>query len=193
LSSFGAAGTSRRCASSRSGRPSAHTSLAYVLMLMREWRGAEVDFKRAIELNPNYPTAHHWYSRWLLSVGRLDEALAEIKRAQELDPTSLIINVALGGTTTPTACMTRQSTNSARRWRWIPISRTPTGSSPRPTSKRDDRRSNCRMSEGSRALRREALQEFARLYLCNFRPENRGARNPQGITPAIKAGLYLGG
>ena len=75
----------------------AHTSLAYVLVLLREWRVAEIEFKRAIELNTNYPTAHQWYSKWLISSGRLDEALAEIKRAQELDPTSLIINVALGG------------------------------------------------------------------------------------------------
>ncbi len=53
------------------------------------------EFKRAIELNPNYPTARHWYYIYLRDMGRFDEALAEIKRAQELDPLSLVINVSL--------------------------------------------------------------------------------------------------
>jgi len=61
-----------------------------------DWPGAESEFRRAIELDPNYPTAHHWYSGLLCYLGRLDEALAEIKRAQELDPLSLIINTAAG-------------------------------------------------------------------------------------------------
>jgi len=61
-----------------------------------DWPGAESEFKRAIELDPNYPTAHHWYSGLLCYLGRLDEALTEIKRAQELDPLSLIINSAVG-------------------------------------------------------------------------------------------------
>ena len=58
-----------------------------------EWRmkEAEVEFKRAIELNPNYPTAHHWYSRFLWGLGRMDEAWAEINRASVLDPLSLVI------------------------------------------------------------------------------------------------------
>ena len=52
--------------------------------------GAEREFKKAIELNPNYPTAHHWYSRFLRGLGRQDEAFSEITRAAELDPLSLI-------------------------------------------------------------------------------------------------------
>jgi len=58
-----------------------------------EWRIAEseTEFKRALELNPNYPTGHHWYSRLLRAVGRTDEAWAEIKRANELDPLSMVI------------------------------------------------------------------------------------------------------
>ena len=58
-----------------------------------EWRmaEAEVEYKRAIELNPNYATAHHWYSRLLRAVGRSNEAWAEIKRAEELDPLSPVI------------------------------------------------------------------------------------------------------
>ena len=58
--------------------------------------GAEKEFKRAIELNPNYATAHHWYGEFLLDMGRIDEGTAEIRRAQELDPLSLIINSMIG-------------------------------------------------------------------------------------------------
>jgi tetratricopeptide (TPR) repeat protein len=58
-----------------------------------EWNFAESnkEFRRAIELNPNYATAHHWYGETLASSGRFDEAIAESKRAQELEPHSLII------------------------------------------------------------------------------------------------------
>ncbi|HEY0657583.1 MAG TPA: protein kinase [Pyrinomonadaceae bacterium] len=58
---------------------------------------AEKEFKKAIELNPNYASAHQWYSEYLGNMGRLDEAVAEAKRAQQLDPLSLIINTVLGG------------------------------------------------------------------------------------------------
>jgi Flp pilus assembly protein TadD len=71
----------------------AHTSLAFVLMHYDwNWRESEKEFRRAIELNPSYPTAHHWYAYHLAAHGRHDEAIAEIHRAQELDPLSLIIN-----------------------------------------------------------------------------------------------------
>nr|MBA2703849.1 tetratricopeptide repeat protein [Blastocatellia bacterium] len=75
----------------------AHASLAFVLMHFEwDWPGAEREFKRAIELNPSYATAHHWYAYYLLARGRTDESLAEIKRAQEIDPLSLIINTDVG-------------------------------------------------------------------------------------------------
>jgi serine/threonine-protein kinase len=61
-----------------------------------DWEGADRAFKRAIELDPNYPTNHHWYCISLEEQGKLEEALSEIKRAQELDPLSLIINVNVG-------------------------------------------------------------------------------------------------
>ncbi len=57
-----------------------------------DWAAAEREFKRAIELNPGYATAHQWYAEYLLWMGRFDESKAEMKRAQELDPLSLIIN-----------------------------------------------------------------------------------------------------
>jgi serine/threonine-protein kinase len=57
------------------------------------WDGAERELKRAIELNPNYPTAYHWYSISLRLQGKLEESLTEIKRAQQLDPLSLVISL----------------------------------------------------------------------------------------------------
>jgi TolB-like protein/Flp pilus assembly protein TadD len=61
-----------------------------------DWAGAEGEFKRAIALDPSYPTAHHWYSITLRHLGRFDECLAEIRRAQELDPLSLVISLNVG-------------------------------------------------------------------------------------------------
>jgi len=55
------------------------------------WDESEREFKRAIALNPNYPTAHQWYSTYLKKVRRFDESLSEIKRAAELDPLSQVI------------------------------------------------------------------------------------------------------
>lgn len=75
----------------------AHASLAYYLSAVDwNWTEAEVEFRRAVELNPNYATAHHWYAYHLASVGRLDEALTEIKHAQDLDPDSLSIKTDVG-------------------------------------------------------------------------------------------------
>jgi eukaryotic-like serine/threonine-protein kinase len=70
----------------------AHTSSARIYQSL--WRWAEVDqeFKRAISLNPNYPTTHLWFSVYLRIRRQFDDALREIKRAQELDPLSLTIN-----------------------------------------------------------------------------------------------------
>jgi tetratricopeptide (TPR) repeat protein len=51
-----------------------------------DWPGAEQEYKRAIELYPGYATAYQWYSGLLFELGRYEEALAEIKHAQQLDP-----------------------------------------------------------------------------------------------------------
>ena len=73
-----------------------HTSLAWAKFRFDwDWAGAEREFERAIELNPRYPTAHHWYAYYLSGMGRLDQARAAIQRAQELDPLSLIINATV--------------------------------------------------------------------------------------------------
>ncbi len=71
----------------------AHASLAYTLAFHDwDWEAAERSFKRAIELNPNYATAHQWYSEYLLIMGRFDESRKQIERAEELDPVSLAIS-----------------------------------------------------------------------------------------------------
>jgi TolB-like protein/Flp pilus assembly protein TadD len=75
----------------------AHASIAHIkFQYDRDWLGAEKEFKRAIELNPNYANAHHWYALSLMWSGRLDDALNQVKRALELDPLSLVINANLG-------------------------------------------------------------------------------------------------
>jgi len=61
-----------------------------------DWVAAERTYKRAIALDPNYATAHHWYGYDLMCVERYEEAIHEIKRAHELDPLSLVINRNLG-------------------------------------------------------------------------------------------------
>ena len=71
----------------------AHTSLAFSLDLFDwDWASAEREFRRAIELNPGYATAHHWYAWHLSEMGRNREAIAEMRKAQNLDPLSLIIS-----------------------------------------------------------------------------------------------------
>jgi TolB-like protein/Tfp pilus assembly protein PilF len=62
----------------------------------RDWVGAEQEFKRAIELNPNYATAHQWYAEYLSFLGRHAEAAVEIRKAQQADPLSLIIQTLAG-------------------------------------------------------------------------------------------------
>ena len=74
----------------------AHISLANVRIWHRWGNGAEEEFKKGLQLNPNYSTGHQWYSIYLAVAGRLTEAIAEMEKARELDPFSIIINVELG-------------------------------------------------------------------------------------------------
>jgi serine/threonine-protein kinase len=75
----------------------AHTSLAWSLFIYDwDWEGAAREFRRAIELDPKYATAHQWHAFSLASRGRLDEALLESHVAQELDPASVSIRRTLG-------------------------------------------------------------------------------------------------
>jgi TolB-like protein/DNA-binding winged helix-turn-helix (wHTH) protein/Tfp pilus assembly protein PilF len=75
----------------------AHTSLALVKTAYEwDYAAAENEFTRAIELNPNYATAHHWYAHYLAIKRRFPEALNEIQRAHDLDPYSLVVNYFWG-------------------------------------------------------------------------------------------------
>jgi TolB-like protein/Flp pilus assembly protein TadD len=76
------------------GLAEAHTSLAAVLTDYDwDWEGADREYQRAIELNPNYHTARSWYAEQLSRMGRHDEAVAMARRARELDPLSLVSNM----------------------------------------------------------------------------------------------------
>ncbi|MCA1634031.1 MAG: winged helix-turn-helix domain-containing protein [Acidobacteria bacterium] len=75
----------------------AHAALGNIFIYyLYDFVGAEREEKRAIELNPYYATAHHWYSELLMGLGRHQEALAEIRRALEIEPLSLILNRQYG-------------------------------------------------------------------------------------------------
>jgi tetratricopeptide (TPR) repeat protein len=74
----------------------AHTSLALILDLYDwSWASAETEYRRALALNPGYATAHHWYAWHLIVLGRNSEGVAELQRAESLDPLSLIIGADL--------------------------------------------------------------------------------------------------
>jgi tetratricopeptide (TPR) repeat protein len=74
----------------------AHNSLAFVLDGFDwDFDAASKEFHRALELNPGYATAHHWYAWHLSLLGRFDEAITEMRKAENLDPLSLIINADL--------------------------------------------------------------------------------------------------
>ncbi len=75
----------------------AHTSLAMLIQnTVWDLAEAEKQYRRAIDLSPNYATAHHWYGELLMQVGRADEGLAHYQRALEIDPLSLPISSDLG-------------------------------------------------------------------------------------------------
>ncbi|MCI0338059.1 MAG: protein kinase [Acidobacteria bacterium] len=79
------------------GLAEAHAALAFIHYQWEwNWLEAEREFKFSIDLNPSYAPAHQWYSSLLLVTGRIEEAVAEAKRAQELEPFSLIISSHLG-------------------------------------------------------------------------------------------------
>ncbi len=78
-----------------------HVSLAFVRFMWDwDWPAAENEFRRAIELNPNNGTAHHWYSLYLRVLRRFDDAVMELRKAQSVDPLSLIIGAELGSALT---------------------------------------------------------------------------------------------
>jgi TolB-like protein/DNA-binding winged helix-turn-helix (wHTH) protein/Tfp pilus assembly protein PilF len=74
----------------------ARTVLAGVKHGDWDWNGAGVEYRRAIELNPNYAHAHHWYSQFLCELGQFDEGVAEADRAHALDPLNMMLGIDVG-------------------------------------------------------------------------------------------------
>jgi len=117
----------------------AHTSLATLKAICDwDWSGAEQEFRRAIELNPSYATAHHWYAEDLLiRMGRQGEALAEIERARQLDPLSLQINAVQGRILSLSNQNDKAIDQGRRALTWIPAGRRAIGGSDLPMSRGD--------------------------------------------------------
>ena len=96
--------------------PEAHTALALIVQNYDwDWQTAEKEFRRAIELNPNYATAHHWYSEHLMWRGQFEAALRESERARQLDPLSLIIAADNG----VILYNSRQYDRAVEKWRTV--------------------------------------------------------------------------
>ena len=105
------------------GLPEAHTALALIVENYDwDWQTAEKEYRRAIELNPNYATAHHWYAEYLNWRGRFDEALQESERARQLDPLSLIIATDNAAFFTTRANTTGPLNSFVTCSRWSPTS-----------------------------------------------------------------------
>jgi TolB-like protein/DNA-binding winged helix-turn-helix (wHTH) protein/tetratricopeptide (TPR) repeat protein len=94
------------------GLSEAHTALAFALDLYAwDWKAAEREYLRAIELNPNYPTAHQWYGWHLIETGRTEQGIVQLRIAQSLDPMSAIIAADLADALT----VDRRYADSARQ------------------------------------------------------------------------------
>src|SRR6266478_1849835 len=94
----------------------AHTALALIVQNHDwDWQTAGKEYRRAIELNPNYATAHHWYAEHLMWRGRFGEALQESERARQLDPLSLIIAADNGAI----LFFSRQYDRAIDKWRSV--------------------------------------------------------------------------
>ncbi|HEX8845506.1 MAG TPA: winged helix-turn-helix domain-containing protein [Pyrinomonadaceae bacterium] len=75
----------------------AHASLAFVKEYYEwDWKGADKEYQKAIDLNPSYATAHQWYGMYFMKLGQFEKATRELKRALRFDPRSLIISADLG-------------------------------------------------------------------------------------------------
>ena len=96
--------------------PEAHTALALIVQNYDwDWQTAEKEYRRAIELNPNYATAHQWYAEHLMWRGQFDDALRESERARQLDPLSLIIAADNGAI----LYNSRQYDRAIEKWRAV--------------------------------------------------------------------------
>jgi TolB-like protein/tetratricopeptide (TPR) repeat protein len=92
-----AAAAARRALQLDATLAEAHATLGYVALYYEwDWERAEVEFRFTVNLDPSYSTGRQWYANFLTAMGRFDEAVREIRAAQDLDPLSLIANAALG-------------------------------------------------------------------------------------------------
>jgi tetratricopeptide (TPR) repeat protein len=71
-------------------------SLAHVRLHDWDWIGLELDFQRAIELNPGHAIAYYWYAEYLMAMGRDDEAIARVKQSRQMDPLNSVLNSSVG-------------------------------------------------------------------------------------------------
>ena len=101
----------------------AHTSLAFCLDGF-DWNldAAGKEFQRGVELSPGYATAHHWYAWHLALFHRYTEAIAEMRKAESVDPLSLVINADLAELLALAHCTTNRFSKAAGRSKWIRIS-----------------------------------------------------------------------
>ena len=107
----------------------ANTSFAHILLHEWQWQGAEQHFQRAFELDPNYTLALHWYALCQTALGRTDEAVKAMRRAQQLDPLSVRINADLGmALSRGRSVRGGRGTGRARPRPLLPIRRHPAGS-----------------------------------------------------------------
>lgn len=109
------------------GLAEGHTSLAFLRYKFEwRWQDAESGFKRAIDADPSYALAHHWYGEFLGVMGRYDEASAELKRALELEPDSLAIQSDLvppllrAGRIAEARAVVESAAAANPNWHWIP-------------------------------------------------------------------------
>jgi TolB-like protein/DNA-binding winged helix-turn-helix (wHTH) protein len=93
----------------------AHTSLAFALDLYGwDWEAAQAEYEAAIKLNPGYATAHHWYAWHLIVTGRKSEGISELRKAESLDPLSLIISADIADA----LCIAHLYDESVQQSRW---------------------------------------------------------------------------
>ena len=101
----------------------AYTSRAFVKLAYDwDWSGAEADFKKALELNAKYPTAHQWFASYLMQMGKFGPAKEEIEKAHQLDPLSPIISSNLGYYAYYEHRYDDAIQHCIRRWKWFPTS-----------------------------------------------------------------------
>jgi serine/threonine-protein kinase len=182
----------------------AHTSMAGVLWLHDwQWQEAQAEFTRSLALSPAYPIANHWYAEYLLTMGRHEEAIARMKKSQELDPLSLIISVAVGWA----FYMARQYDDAIEQLRrtvelepnW-PVGYWVLGLVLRKVGRYDlaiaEGETGVKLSGGSSLMSAALAQTFAtagrRSQAIEILDELRTPKNQKYVAPYFLAGIYAG-